>query len=128
MKCNIIATCGVICCAISAVNLLQLLQCNSCSTVDSFWRVSAWCLIDPGYCHDYIDGIAIDKNHFLSPYSTTAFQLVQYMCNLWVRSPSPRKVDQFWVLLSTTEKKDIEKYTFQDAKKSMDKGRMNHAR
>ena len=45
-----------------------------------------------------------------------------------IRSPSPRQVDQFEVLLSITEKKDIAKYTFQDAIKSTDKGRMNHAR
>ena len=28
---------------------------------------------DPGYCQDCIDVIAIDKNHFSSSYSTTAF-------------------------------------------------------
>ena len=35
--------------------------------------MSGWCLIDPGYCQDCIDGIAIDINHFLSSYSTIAF-------------------------------------------------------
>ena len=36
-------------------------------------RVLGWCLIDSGYCQDCIDGVAIDKNHFISSYSTTAF-------------------------------------------------------
>ena len=37
------------------------------------WRVYGWCLIDPGYCQDCIDGITIDKKHFVSLYSTIAF-------------------------------------------------------
>ena len=39
----------------------------------SGWRVSGWCLIASGYCQDCIGGVAIDKNNFLSSYSTTAF-------------------------------------------------------
>ena len=35
--------------------------------------MSGWCLIDPGYCQDCIDGITIDKRHFVSLKSTTAF-------------------------------------------------------
>ena len=37
--------------------------------------MSIWCLIDPAYCQDSIDGITIDikKKHFVSLYSTTAF-------------------------------------------------------
>ena len=41
--------------------------------LDSVWRVSRWFLINSGHCQDCIDGVAIDKNHFLSSYSTTAF-------------------------------------------------------
>ena len=35
-------------------------------------RVSRWCLIDPGYCQDCIDGIP-DGKKMISLYSTTAF-------------------------------------------------------
>ena len=37
--------------------------------------MSIWCLIDPGYCQDCIDGITIDikKKHFVSLYSTNTF-------------------------------------------------------
>ena len=33
--------------------------------LDSVWRVSRWCQIGPGYCQDCINGITIDKNHFV---------------------------------------------------------------
>ena len=41
-------------------------------------RVSRWCLIDPGYCQDCIDGIP-DGQKKISLYSTTAFPIRKFL-------------------------------------------------
>ena len=69
------------------------------------WRVSGWCLIDSGYCQDCIDGVAIDKNHFLSSYSTTAFPsdtLHNANINRWIDlAVSGRCQEGVWMTLDT---------------------------
>ena len=36
------------------------------------WSDCGWCLTDPGYCQDCIDGITVWKKEIISLYSTTA--------------------------------------------------------